>query len=243
MSALYESDGITLFQGDCRLFLAQFEAAAVITDPPYGTGYYLGDDDSFSPATARQLSTMGKLAVFGWPEALCGVSVALDRQPDEWICWNPTNGRTRGFNLRGLWRESEHIAVFGKGDWGRLRQPRRPTTTPMPDHDKRIAGATGDVRMGDVWTDPSPNLNPRQYKNRHHPNEKPLPVMERLVLALTEPGDLILDPFVGSGTTLIAARNLGRRAIGIEVTAEHCETAVARLGRPELVASMTLEQS
>lgn len=234
----YEEDGITIWHEDCRGRLASMGAeAVVITDPPYGSGYYASDNGSFSPDIAKALLAIGPMAVFGWPEKLCGLSAALGQQPDEWICWNPANGRTRGFNVQGLWRESEHIAVFGNGDWGQLRQPRRPTTTPMPDRDKRISGAIGDVRMGDVWTDPSPNLNPRQYHKRHHPNEKPLPVMERLVLALTEPGDTVFDPFCGSGTTLIAARNLGRRAVGIEIDEAHCETAVGRLGRPELVAA------
>lgn len=231
----FEGEGLTLYHGDCRGLLGTVDADAVITDPPYGSGYYLSDDDSFSPAVAEALLEAGKLAVFGWPEALSALCIAVEQPADEWICWNPTNGRTRGFNVHGLWRESEHIAVFGKGDWGRLQQPRRPTTTQMPCEGKRIKDdETGDVRMGDVWTDPSPNLNPRQYHKRHHPNEKPLPVMERLVLALTEPGDTVLDPFCGSGTTLIAARNLGRKAIGIEVEVGHCATAVGRLGRPEL---------
>jgi len=236
MSAFFDEDGVSIWNCDCREFLPLDSVAAVITDPPYGSGYYLSDDDSFSPALAAQLLEMGKLAVFGWPEALSALCIAVEQPADEWICWNPTNGRTRGFNVHGLWRESEHIAVFGKGDWGRLKQPRRPTTTQMPGEGKRIKDdETGDVRMGDVWTDPSPNLNPRQYHKRHHPNEKPLPVLERLILALTEPGDTVLDPFMGSGTTLIAARNLGRRAIGIEVDQAHCETTLSRLGQPELV--------
>lgn len=233
MKPFYDEDGITIYHGDCREILPTLEPAdAAIIDPPYSTNYYASDDASFSPELAYKM--IGPLAVFGWPEALCGLAAALDQQPDEWICWAPTNGRMRGMNRHGLWRESEHIAVFGKGDWGRLRQPRRPTTTPMPEKDKRVKGDSGPVRMGDVWTDPSPNLNPRQYHKRHHPNEKPVPILERLILALTEPDDTVLDCFMGSGTTLVAARNLGRRAVGIEVEEEHCETAVARLGEPSL---------
>lgn len=231
--AFYDTAGIAIYHGDCREMLP-LGAAVAITDPPYGTGYYGSDDDSFGPEVAALLLEHGPLAVFGWPEALSGVCNALDRQADEWICWNPTNGRTRGFNRHGLWRESEHIAIFGKGEWGRLRQPRRPTTTPIPDKGRRVKGASGPVRMGDVWTDPSPNLNPRQYHKRHHPNEKPVPVMERLILALTEPGDVVLDPYMGSGSTLVAARNLKRRAVGIEIEEKHCVTAVERLGRLSL---------
>jgi site-specific DNA-methyltransferase (adenine-specific) len=229
----HEEDGITIYHGDCRDLLP-IKATVTVVDPPYGTGYYLSDDDSFNPSVVASLAEAGPLAVFGWPEALSAVCLSLGKRADEWICWNPTNGRARGFNRHGLWRESEHIAIFGKGDWARLRQARVKTTTPIPDTGRRVKGATGDVRMGDVWTDPSPNLNPRQLHKRHHPNEKPVPVLERLILALTEPGDIVLDPCMGSGTTLIAARNLGRRAVGIEIEEKHCLTAVERLGRPTL---------
>jgi DNA modification methylase len=62
-----------------------------------------------------------------------------------------------------------------------------------------------------------------------HPTEKPVPVMQWLIEALCPAGGLVLDPFMGSGTTLVAAKLLGRRAIGIELDATHCQTAVDRL--------------
>ena len=58
--------------------------------------------------------------------------------------------------------------------------------------------------------------------------------MQRLIAAVTPPGGVVLDPFMGSGTTLRAAKNVGRRAIGIESVAEYCEVAVDRLGQDVL---------
>jgi site-specific DNA-methyltransferase (adenine-specific) len=64
-----------------------------------------------------------------------------------------------------------------------------------------------------------------------HPCPKPLGLMRELVYLFTDPDEVILDPFAGSGTTLIAAKVLGRRAIGIEVDEKFCEVAAQRLER------------
>ncbi len=65
--------------------------------------------------------------------------------------------------------------------------------------------------------------------NRHHPTEKPVSALTPLVGAFSRPHDIVLDPFAGSGSTAVAARDLGRRYIAIELATRHCETAAARL--------------
>ena len=67
---------------------------------------------------------------------------------------------------------------------------------------------------------------------RVHPTQKPLNTLEHLVKLITNEGDLVLDPFAGSGTTLVAARNLQRRYLGVELQAEYVETARKRLDLP-----------
>ena len=62
-----------------------------------------------------------------------------------------------------------------------------------------------------------------------HPNEKPVDLMRQLIEVTTKPGDLILGPFAGSGTTLVAALQSGRRYIGVELSPEHYETAQRRI--------------
>jgi site-specific DNA-methyltransferase (adenine-specific) len=67
-----------------------------------------------------------------------------------------------------------------------------------------------------------------------HPCEKPLSMLTHMIEATSRPGDLILDPFAGSGSTLDAARMSGRRAVGIEVGERYCEIAARRLSQDTL---------
>lgn len=65
--------------------------------------------------------------------------------------------------------------------------------------------------------------------NRLHPTQKPVPSLKPVIEALTRPGDIVLDPFCGSGSTLLAAKILGRRYIGIELSKEYAESATRRV--------------
>lgn len=81
-------------------------------------------------------------------------------------------------------------------------------------------------QMKDVWTGP---LTPQKEKEcGKHPTQKPLYLLERIIEASTNPGDLVLDPFCGSSTTGIAARRLGRRYIGIDNAEEYIELSIRR---------------
>jgi DNA modification methylase len=66
---------------------------------------------------------------------------------------------------------------------------------------------------------------------REHPTQKPIALLKDLISLFTDPGDTILDPFAGSGTTLVAARDLGRKAIGIELDPRWCAVAKKRLSQ------------
>jgi site-specific DNA-methyltransferase (adenine-specific) len=77
---------------------------------------------------------------------------------------------------------------------------------------------------------PPPDVIPWTYSgNKLHPTQKPVGILKPLIEAFTRPGDVVLDPFCGSGSTLVAARELGRRSIGMELDIVHRETAFRRV--------------
>jgi site-specific DNA-methyltransferase (adenine-specific) len=79
-----------------------------------------------------------------------------------------------------------------------------------------------------------PKASPSERKGSTHPTQKSVALMTWLVQLVTAEGQTVLDPFAGSGTTLVAARNLGRRAIGVEMDAGYCDTIVGRLAQQAL---------
>jgi site-specific DNA-methyltransferase (adenine-specific) len=92
------------------------------------------------------------------------------------------------------------------------------------------------ARLGDVWRDPSPGAG-HNFHLRQHPNEKPLSLMGNLVQLCSNPGDLVLDPFCGSGTTLVAAKAAGRRAVGVEIEEQYCQIAAERCSQEVLAVA------
>jgi len=233
----YDDGTCVIYHADCRE--VDFGTTdALITDPPYGRGHYETDVVVVTPEMLLNWRGMGTVAVFGWPENL--VELCAGEKPDEWITWWPTNAAIRTTPVPHLPREVECVAVFGdvKG-FTRLRQPRTDDSRRMmgkyrsANRRGTLDGQPDSRFMADVWTDAAPGLAFQSHK-RLHPNEKPLSVISRLVLALTNAGQSIIDPFMGSGTTLRAAKNLGRRAVGIDIEERYCEIAASRLAQEVL---------
>ena len=94
------------------------------------------------------------------------------------------------------------------------------------------------VPIADVWD--IPLLNPKAKERVGYPTQKPILLLERIIGLVTSPGDLVLDPFSGSGTTLVAAELLGRRSLGIDIAAEAVQLATQRLEQPFKTSSELL---
>ena len=86
-------------------------------------------------------------------------------------------------------------------------------------------------QMRDVWVIPTTPRREKEHGN--HPTQKPLALLERIISAATKPGDSILDPFCGSGTTGVAAKRLGRNFMGIEMSDVYVELSRARISKTE----------
>jgi len=92
------------------------------------------------------------------------------------------------------------------------------------------SGPKSGVPQSDVWT--IPFLNPKAKERTGYPTQKPILLLERIIGLVTDPGDLVLDPFCGSGTSLVAAKLLGRKAIGIDISADACALSKRRIEEP-----------
>lgn len=237
MTPYYDDGTCVIYHGDCREVMP-LDADACITDPPYGMSKYASDTLVLdAPLLHDWLRAHRALAVFGWPELLVQICVGAQVSPTQWVTWWPTNGALRSMHAAGLHRESEAIAIWGPI----IAVPRVPRATSAMRAWNSRHGAPGayeyayDVdtrRVGDVWTDFAPGLG--TSGTRLHPNQKPVPLLARLIAMMSDAADTILDPFMGSGTTLRAAKDLGRRAIGIEIEERYCEIAAKRLAQEVL---------
>lgn len=96
------------------------------------------------------------------------------------------------------------------------------------------------VPLSDVWD--IPFLNPKAKERTGYPTQKPVLLLERIIEIATDPGDLVLDPFCGSGTTLVAANLLGRNAMGIDVSEEAVNLSRKRIAAPEKTESDLLKK-
>jgi hypothetical protein len=227
----YWTDGqITLYLGDCREVTGWLAADVLVTDPPYGIGWRRGGGtgDTLAsggrtapghPGIANDQDTSVRdaaLALWGARPALVFGSFdapapAERRQTLAWRKW--ANSGVIG-STTGWRRDVEPIFVVG--DW-----PRRTAQRSALLVASGTSGGAGSVAG--------------RYE---HPHAKPGDVMETLISAC--PDGTIADPFAGSGSTLVAARNLGRRAIGVEVDERYCERAARRLSQGVLPLAANL---
>ncbi len=213
-------DGVTLYNADCRD--VNLAGDVLISDPPYGSGRYEHDDDA---SVIEVLRVWPRRAFFGYPETLCEWCATLGK-PDEWVTWWPTNKVT---NTRaGLRRETEAVAIWG----AMFERPRR--TRSMDSFARKISEQNGrdteTCEDGDLWRDPSPGVRSNSHL-RQHPNEKPVSFMAKLVKLCSADGETICDPYMGSGTTGVAAVRYGRRFVGVEKDPAHFATACERISR------------
>lgn len=205
MEPYYDEDGITIYHGDCREVTAWLDADVLVTDPPYGISHRSGRKGMHGDA-----SIVGDESV----DARDAVLAAWGARPalvfGKW-------SRARPIGTRAVltWDKG---GQFGMGD---LALPWKPNTEEVYVLGSGFHGS----RTTSVLRYPPPCISANHPT--HHPTEKSLPLMRDL-LSKCPPG-VIADPFMGSGTTLRAAKDLGRKAVGVEADEAYCEIAAKRL--------------
>ena len=228
----YDKGGITLYCGDCREILPGLEpgsVATLLTDPPYGIENKFG---------IQKQKTGTRRLEFAWDhsgvtdEVIEAVHLAMPRVAKPGSAFVFCGGDQFGRVLDTLKRGG---FVSKPAAWVKACPP-----PPLPGNwwPSGFELACYGYQSGAYFGDKNPSrCNVFVYDSyRHgqpgklgHPNQKPLQLIKILVNALCKPGGVVLDPFSGSGTTLRAAKDLGRRAIGIEISEEYCEMTVNRL--------------
>ena len=219
----YQDDLVTLYHGDCREIelSGPSEVGLLLTDPPYGV----------SERTDRKSKGRGALTesfdfppVFGDDEPfdptpwlkyprciLFGANYFADKLPitSSWIIWD---------KLDGLKTDKREIGFDDNADcelaWSSLGGPARIVSL-------RWKGMLkGDDRES----------------GRVHPTQKPTGLMSKILNMWTKPGDLILDPYMGSGPVGVACKQLGRRYIGVEYVERYCEVAASKMAQGTMFA-------
>ncbi len=219
----YEVDGITIYHGDCREVLP-IRADLLVTDPPYSSGGFQETGKSQGSVGTRgdvsvradNLSTRGYQRLMR--EVLRGVWVEEFYVFTDWRMWIYVSDALEDAGVR-----VRNMLVWDKKQMG-MGMPWR-NQHELIAYGKRGSGKIRTGKHGNV-------LSLSRSGNHHHPTEKPTELIETL-LSNGEPGT-VLDVFAGSGTTLVAARNLGRKAIGIEIEERYCEIAARRLDQTVL---------
>jgi site-specific DNA-methyltransferase (adenine-specific) len=145
--------------------------------------------------------------------------------------------RYKFHNLRQGYSTSTNIDQIlqrrKRDEFGKAVYARDENGTPLSNGDKK------GVPMSDVWD--IPFLNPKAKERVGYPTQKPILLLERIIEIATDEGDCVLDPFCGSGTTLVAAQLLGREGIGIDMSTEAIDLTKERLSNPTRTESNLLQ--
>jgi site-specific DNA-methyltransferase (adenine-specific) len=201
----YDADGITIYHGDCRDVLPSLDFEGIVTDPPYGVGLNYGatfTDSGGADYDALIAWMSWHLRQARWGFITPGIANLWRWPPADWVLGWFKPGSTRRANL-----PQPGNPGGGFNEWEPVLVYGRPAFM----HDALRLPATPQEGTGD------------------HPCPKPLSLF-RWLLDGAQDGVLV-DPFMGSGTTLRAAKDLGRAAIGIEVEERYCEIAARRLAQ------------
>lgn len=220
-----------LFCGDCESVMKTDEyrvAVAgrdviIVTDPPFNVGYHYSsyqDKRSDYFEWLKRIFGNSKLVCVHYPEGLHKLTLALGKAPEKVVSW-VYNSNTA--------KQHRDIAFYGlKPDFARVKQPyKNPRDKRIQ---KLIESGKGGARLYDWW-----NVN--QVKNvskekKFHPCQMPEEVMKRVIgIIPTTERTVIVDPFMGTGTTGVACKQLGVDFIGIELDNDYFQIAKERLGK------------
>lgn len=218
MSLYYQDDYVTLYHGDCIKDHAEWlEADVLVTDPPYGMAFKAGKRVNGQSSE--------------WTSRWTGVAIAGDETTEARDTALASWGEKPAL-VFGTWKKPapegvREVLVWDKvvsTGMGALDIPWRPSWESIYVLGKGFAGK----RSHGVLAISMPTLDPAR---KDHPTAKPLSLMSALV---SKTLGTVADPFAGSGSTLVAAKSMGRKAIGVELEERYCEVIAKRCSQEVL---------
>jgi site-specific DNA-methyltransferase (adenine-specific) len=218
---------------------------AIIADPPYGQTACSWDSIiPLEPLWAeykRLIKGNGAVVLFGsQPFTSRLVMSNLDWFKYEWVWDKKLAGNIFLCDYQPL-KIHESVLVFG----GNIYNPQIVPRKEIRKYKDKYGGGESFGKKGTgnklhILTNKQPTSIiefSNAQRNGDHPTQKPVALMSYLIRTYTNPGEIILDNTMGSGTTLVAAKNEGRRAVGIEISEEYCQIAVDRLTNTKYISS------
>lgn len=268
-SLFYSHPHGEIWVGDAVAWLRSLESESIdliFADPPYNINkaewdtfesqaHYVEWSLQWIEQAARVLKPTGALYICGFSEILADIKLPASRYflGCRWLVWHYKNKA----NLGSDWgRSHESILHFRKSrkftfNIDDVRIPYGNHTLKYPDHPQAETSQYGQGGGGrEVWRPHPKGAKPRDvieipttcngmHEKTPHPTQKPEELVRRLVLASSYPNDIVIDPFLGSGTTAVVAEQLGRRWKGNDLSAEYCRWAAERI---ELVENWPIEK-
>ena len=205
----YQDESVTIYHGDAREVMKHIDVVdLVLTDPPYGIGldYDGGFVDTKEYIEELAITLLPTLKQKAQCVAVTPGIVNLSKWPDANWC------------LAWTWTHTGTIGKYGFNQWGPIL---------VWGTDPKLRRGKG--RLPDVIVCAGDEPLPEG-----HPCPKPIRAWGKILNRLSEPGDIVLDPFMGSGTTLRVAKDSGRKAVGIEISEKYCEIAAKRMAQEVL---------
>jgi site-specific DNA-methyltransferase (adenine-specific) len=245
--------------------LASESADLIFADPPYNIKKaewdtfesqqeYVNWSLEWIEQAARVLKPIGTLYICGFSEILADLKLPALRffQGCRWLVWHYKNKA----NLGADWgRSHESILHLRKSQQftfnvDLVRIPYGDHTLKYPEHPQAETSQYGKGRANHLWQPNPKGAKPRDvleipttcngmHEKTSHPTQKPEELLRKIILASSNPGDLIIDPFLGSGTTAVVAEQLGREWKGCDISLEYCQWAAHRV---ELVEDWPMEK-
>ena len=218
MKPYYQDDAVTIYHGDCLELLSSIDSVdLIVTDPPFYLPAHIGASRKEWPRVLADVAIMERY----FRESFSRLTRLLRPTGAFYTFADSTSFAVFYSILYPLFDRTQGI-VWDKGRGGLGHGWRH-------SHELIVHGAFGATEYADGFRRDvivCPVVNSDQ---REHQSEKPVDLFRTLLLAHS--GSLVLDPFMGSGTTLRAAKDLGRKAIGIEIEERYCEIAAKRLSQ------------